>query len=110
MTGRPELEIGLFWSAIAIPLTWAGLEWIEQVDVEVREIADVARDYGELVPLRRRRDHRVLIQRIRASMHEPRPFAKGLGVHRKDVVRRRDHVGPLFDFGGLGDILLPGEF
>jgi hypothetical protein len=51
----------------------SGLEGIQDFHVETREVTDVARHHRQPVNRRRRRDHRVLVQRVGLAVHQPRP-------------------------------------
>ena len=55
---------------------------------------------------RRRRDHSVLDERVRAAVHESRPHAKRGSIHRQHGVTRDNVTEPSFERFRLGRILL----
>src|SRR6266550_225517 len=79
---------------------------IPSANAESLEIANVPGHDLKSMELSGGGNHGVLDQCIGLAMHEPRPDTERGGVHRQDVPRRGDLVGPRFDVCRLRGILL----
>ena len=74
------------------------------------EIANIAGHHGQIVHYGRCRDHRVLKQIVRATVHQARPASKHARIHRQNIVAFRNLFEPGFDLGCLGGILFARDF
>lgn len=86
------------------------LEGIDEQHLKAFKVPDVSGDSGELLYQRAGRDRGILKNRIRLPVHQLRPQAEGCRVHGQYVEGRRDLIGPCFQFGRLGGVLLAGNF
>ena len=85
-------------------------ERIENLYAEVLEVTDVARDDGEAVNPGYGRDHRVLGQGSRLTVHQPSPLPECHPVQGQDRVCLHDLTEPGLQSAGLRGVVRPGLF
>ena len=75
----------------------AGLEWVENPDVQLPEIRFISRGDDRSVNACSRGNHSVLQQSIWFSVHDPAPLPKAWCIHRQYLIRSRQLICPKLD-------------
>ncbi|HTZ97636.1 MAG TPA: hypothetical protein VMB18_14640 [Terriglobales bacterium] len=86
----------------------AGLERVQNSDVEVVEVCLVSRGHDQVMNAGCGSDHGVLQQMVGLSIHDSPPLAKAVCVHGQYLIRSGQLVDPQLDFCCASGILASG--
>ena len=80
------------------------------VNFNLPEVAHLAGDYRELLPLGDGGDHAVFVEGVGLALHQLSPAAECRAIHAEDVEGVAHLIEPAFDRIGFGRVLIAAEF